>query len=443
MRANKYRASGGSHAVLRDPLLLAVLVLCSVGVLAVVVVMAGGNSHAKATASTHGETVVTAGPSPTTPQAPLPGPSVGKNVVTPHRTTPKPPPAVPVPTITHVVPGSTSSSVVWTSTATTGSAAVVGYNVYLGIHPGAESTAPNNGKTPVTTTNYVVQGLTTGVVYYFTVKAVLNGRLSSASNEVSAVPGANYVPVGTLSTPVVSIAATPDGGGYWLANYQGAISAHGSAVSMGATAGTAISASICQIVATSDGKGYWEVARDGGVFAFGDAQYFGSAAGLKLNAPIVGLAATGDDKGYWEVARDGGVFAFGDALYFGSMAGKPVIRGFSAIAADPTTGGYWEMSLDGGIFAFNAPFLGTAHGHIGVGSAVGIAVTATGKGYWVVADYGGVFAFGDAQFHGSLSGTHLNAPLADIASDPSTGGYWLVGSDGGVFAFGAPDDGGG
>jgi hypothetical protein len=30
---------------------------------------------------------------------------------------------------------------------------------------------------------------------------------------------------------------------------------------------------------TSDGRGYWMVAADGGIFAFGDAAFYGSAAG--------------------------------------------------------------------------------------------------------------------------------------------------------------------
>ena len=47
-----------------------------------------------------------------------------------------------------------------------------------------------------------------------------------------------------------------------------------------------------------------------------------------------------------------------------------------------------------------------------------------------------MFAFGDAGFHGSLSGTHLNAPVVGMVATPSGGGYWLVAADGGVFAFG-------
>jgi hypothetical protein len=48
---------------------------------------------------------------------------------------------------------------------------------------------------------------------------------------------------------------------------------------------------IVGIAATPDGGGYWLVASDGGVFTFGDAGYFGSMGGKKLSAPVVALAA--------------------------------------------------------------------------------------------------------------------------------------------------------
>ena len=60
------------------------------------------------------------------------------------------------------------------------------------------------------------------------------------------------------------------------------------------------------IAATPDGGGYWLVARDGGVFDYGDAGFYGSAGSLPLNAPVVGMAVTHDGGGYWLVAGDGG-----------------------------------------------------------------------------------------------------------------------------------------
>ena len=55
-----------------------------------------------------------------------------------------------------------------------------------------------------------------------------------------------------------------------------------------------------------------------------------------------------------------------------------------------------------------------------------------------MASDGGIFSFGDAGFHGSAGGIHLNAPIVGMAPDWVSGGYWLIGSDGGVFSYGAP-----
>ena len=70
---------------------------------------------------------------------------------------------------------------------------------------------------------------------------------------------------------------------------------------------------------TADGAGYWLVAADGGVFAFGDAVFRGSTGGIALDQPIVAMAADPATGGYWLVAADGGVFAF-DAPFAGSRA---------------------------------------------------------------------------------------------------------------------------
>ena len=44
------------------------------------------------------------------------------------------------------------------------------------------------------------------------------------------------------------------------------------------------------MAATPDGGGYWLVAADGGVFNGGDAAFHGSAVGLSPDSPIVGIA---------------------------------------------------------------------------------------------------------------------------------------------------------
>jgi hypothetical protein len=80
-----------------------------------------------------------------------------------------------------------------------------------------------------------------------------------------------------------------------------------------------LSAPVVGMAATPDGRGYWLVSSDGGVFTFGDAAFHGSTGGVTLDEPVVGMAATPSAAGYWLVASDGGIFTFGDAGFYGSQ----------------------------------------------------------------------------------------------------------------------------
>jgi hypothetical protein len=202
-------------------------------------------------------------------------------------------------------------------------------------------------------------------------------------------------PSGALNKPIVGMATSPDGGGYWLAASDGGIFSYGDARFYGSTGGMHLNRPIVGIAATADGNGYWLVASDGGIFSFGDAQFYGSTGGIHLNQPIVGMAATPDGGGYWLVASDGGIFSFGDSRFYGSTGG---------------------MRL-------NKPI-------------VGMASSVDGAGYWLVASDGGIFTFGDAQFYGSSGNIKLNRPIVGMAPSPDGGGYWMVASDGGIFNYG-------
>ena len=243
---------------------------------------------------------------------------------------------------------------------------------------------------------------------------------------------------GGLVTPVVGMASTPNGNGYWLADASGGVSAYGSAVNYGSMAGHPLNAPITHIVSTRDGGGYWLVAADGGIFSFGDAPFCGSMGGRRLDAPVVDIAPTPDGLGYWLAGADGGIFSFGDAPFYGSMGGRRLSKPVVGISADGATGGYWLVASDGGIFSFGAPFLGSTGGIHLSRPVNGMASLANGQGYWLVASDGGIFAEGNAPFRGSMGGTALNAPAVGMALDPSGPGYWLVASDGGVFSFDAP-----
>ena len=130
--------------------------------------------------------------------------------------------------------------------------------------------------------------------------------------------------------------------------------AAGAAPFLGSTGALRLAAPVVGMAASPSGRGYWLAASDGGVFAFGDARFAGSTGALRLNRPVVGMAATAGGRGYWLVASDGGVFAFGDAVFAGSTGGltlaRPVV-GMAAGAPD-AGGGYWLVASDGGIFAF-------------------------------------------------------------------------------------------
>ena len=60
-----------------------------------------------------------------------------------------------------------------------------------------------------------------------------------------------------------------------------------------------LAAPVVAIARTSDGGGYWLVGADGGVFAFGDATFHGSLANTHLAAAIVAAIPTPDGGGYW------------------------------------------------------------------------------------------------------------------------------------------------
>jgi hypothetical protein len=244
-----------------------------------------------------------------------------------------------------------------------------------------------------------------------------------AFGSAATVAGAGGVTA--LPGPTVGIAATPDGGGYWVVTAGGQVTAEGDATGYGSLDVGSLNAPILGITATPDAKGYWLVGADGGVFAFGDAQFYGSTGGMTLNRPVVGMAAVPGGGGYWLVAADGGIFAFGTAQFYGSTGGTTLNEPVVGMAAGPGGAGYWLVAADGGIFAYgSAQFHGSSGGLTLVQPIVAMAATADGGGYWLVAADGGVFAYGDATFEGAGTGGPLTAPAVGIAARP--GGYWIA-----------------
>jgi len=235
-----------------------------------------------------------------------------------------------------------------------------------------------------------------------------------------------------LNAPVVGVAPTPDGGGYWLAAGDGGIFTFGDADYFGSAAALPLNKPIVGIASTPDGDGYWEVGADGGVFTYGDARFYGSTGGIHLRAPVVGIVPTPDGDGYWLVAADGGAFTYGDARFYGSASvdspSSPVVG--LAPAADGL--GYWLATAGGATYAFGGAKYA---GNVMTGSPI-VAITRANSGYQLTNANGSVYALGGAPFYGTANTQHLNMPIIGMAPTADGRGYWLAGADGGIFAFG-------
>jgi hypothetical protein len=197
-----------------------------------------------------------------------------------------------------------------------------------------------------------------------------------------------------LTTPLVDMAATPDGGGYWLIGSGGQVSGLGDAKAYGMA--VVPGRVYVAIASTPDGKGYWMATAGGGVYSFGDATPHGSLQGQPLTSPITAFAATPDGGGYWLVSAAGHVYSFGDAHVYGSTSSLHLARPIA-----------------------------------------GITPTADGLGYWLLDQNGAVYSFGDAHDYGSLFGSkiaHLRATT--LVATPDGGGYLIGTTAGTVYHFG-------
>ncbi len=164
------------------------------------------------------------------------------------------------------------------------------------------SSGPAQGGQTVTITGYHLTGAT--AVYFGTTPAASFSVVSSTTITAVTPQGSGTVDVRVM-TPADPAGTTANP--YDRYGFQGALT-------------KTLNAPVVGMAATPTGGGYWEVASDGGIFSFGNAQFSGSMGGQHLNAPVVGMAATPTGGGYWEVASDGGIFAFGKATFGGSIA---------------------------------------------------------------------------------------------------------------------------
>jgi hypothetical protein len=121
---------------------------------------------------------------------------------------------------------------------------------------------------------------------------------------------------------------------------DGGIFTFGDAGFFGSTGNVHLNKPIVGMAATPSGRGYWLVASDGGIFTFGDAGFFGSTGNVNLVQPIVGMAPSPLGTGYWLVASDGGIFTF-NVPFEGSAGGE----GVTTIGMAPSTAALYEPFL--------------------------------------------------------------------------------------------------
>jgi len=148
--------------------------------------------------------------------------------------------------------------------------------------------------------------------------------------------------------PIVGIASTPAGNGYWLVSATGKVATLGSAKFYGqlpamnrahpGMPGMPVppgpSANIVGIAATPNGHGYWLTSASGKVYNFGSAKFYGQLPAMNRAHPgmpgmlvppgpsanIVGIAATPYGAGYWLFAANGAVYPFGGAPTYPTTA---------------------------------------------------------------------------------------------------------------------------
>ena len=139
-----------------------------------------------------------------------------------------------------------------------------------------------------------------------------------------------------LNAPIVDMAATPSGKGYWLVGGRRRhLQLRRRRRSTAAPAASSSTSPSSAWPRRRAGKGYWLVASDGGIFSFGDAAFHGSTGGIPSTNPSSAWPRHPPAHGYWLVASDGGIFSFGDAAFHGCTGSINLNQPIVGMAATP------------------------------------------------------------------------------------------------------------
>ena len=234
--------------------------------------------------------------------------------------------------------------------------------------------------------------------------------------------------------------------GYWLATRGGSVYGAGAAPSLGGMVTSAATGPVVGIAGTPTGKGYWVVTSNGMVAAFGDAAAHGDLPRLGVTggghrgpgARPTTAAATG-----WSAGTAGFLLSVTPPTTALSPASrmKKRVDDIVGMVAGPGGAGYLLVGADGGVFAFgSARFYGSLPGiKAHVMTSGPYCPSSAGTGYVLVGRDGGAFVFGKGvDYHGSLPGRggHGQRHRRHRPLTPDNGGYFMAASDGSVFGFG-------
>jgi hypothetical protein len=218
----------------------------------------------------------------------------------------------------------------WSAPSSNGGSPILGYNVYQGTSPGAESATALNGVTPINATTYSVSGLTNGTTYYFTVASV-NAYGSTTSTEASAtpvslgVPGSPTLKSATANSSSVTLAwgAPSSNGGSAILGYN---------VFVGTAPGAESSAPVNSLLITGNGatvngllsgtKYYFTVRAVNVVGSSTSSNELSSTPGLPGSPTLTSaVAGTGSVTLGWTQPSSGGSRLQGYNVYVGTSPG--------------------------------------------------------------------------------------------------------------------------
>ncbi len=213
-------------------------------------------------------------------------------------------------------------------------------------------------------------------------------------------PGRSVWRAPSWAAGATALAVVNGGSGAYAATSFGRVFAFGTARWTGsphAASSRAGASPVVSIASTPDGRGYYVLSADGTVHSY-SAPFYGSLAPGKGNGPAVAIVERPrGSSGYYVATAGGSVFAFGPG-----EKGRPVLSlhrpsaPVVGMAVDPSTGGLWIALEDGQVLGHRAPVLGSATCRLSGTAVTGVA--AQGRtGYVLVTTTGRAYSFGGAR----------------------------------------------